>query len=92
MGGFVGSFICENSPTLVVLAMAADKHQEVEVLFHMVSQCQRLQDCLGALEKFVFELNKFSKGIKDDLKTISSEAQNRRNIPLLLKNVWQKQL
>jgi hypothetical protein len=35
-GGFVGTFIYENPPTLAALAMAADKCQEVEALGHAV--------------------------------------------------------
>jgi hypothetical protein len=88
VGGFVGTFICEKPPAFSALANA----KRWRCSSTWFSQCHHLQDCLGASEKFAFELNKFSKGIKDDLKTIRSEAQNRRNRWLLLKKVSPKPL
>ncbi len=45
-----------------------------------------LRDCLGESERFVFEVNKLLKGIKD-LKIVSSKAQNRSNRLLQPKNM-----
>jgi hypothetical protein len=65
VGVHVVKTVFKKSPAEAAVALWADKRQEVAALRARFSLCRHLQDCRGELERFIFEVEKLRKGIKD---------------------------
>ncbi len=77
LGNFVDITISDKSPAEAAVVMAADRRQEVAALHHTVLGHRRICQTAWASKRLVFEVKNLPNG-KKDLKTVKSEAQNRR--------------